>query len=142
MRGSRGGTHRNKGKQKARNSSSSNGTGIEWTALTQSSLWEQILADISSYYGLAFPDSAKDSLDSVLNYFGVQKISILRSFCLKTGIQVMLREYQFNRNGGSGKSSINTFNQEDILNVFPVVKHIDPKVTKKSLFLINFFLIL
>lgn len=133
MRGSRGGTHRNKSKQnKARNSSSSgNGNGIEWTALTQSSLWEQILGDISTYFGLTFPpgETFKDSLDGTLSFYGIQKISLLRSFTLKTGVQILLREYQFHRNGAtSGKSSGNTFTQEDVLNVFPVVKHIDPKV--------------
>lgn len=127
MRGSRG-THKAK-KQKSRNFSSSSGTGIEWTSLTQASLWEQIFGDINSYYSFTFPDTVKESMDSVLSFYGVQKLSLLRSFCLKTGIQVMLREYQFNRNGGSGKSSGNTFTQEDILNVFPVVKHVDPKVT-------------
>lgn len=120
--------HRNKSKQKNKNSSNGNGYGIEWTALTQSSLWEQILGDISSYYGFSFPDPVQDSLEAVLSLYGVQKISLLRSFCLKTGIQIMLRDYPFHRNGNSGKSGASTFTQEDILNVFPVVKHIDPKV--------------
>ncbi|XP_021944435.1 clustered mitochondria protein homolog isoform X3 [Folsomia candida] len=140
LRGSRGGTHRNKSKQnKARNSSSSgNGNGIEWTALTQSSLWEQILGDISTYFGLTFPpgETFKDSLDGTLSFYGIQKISLLRSFTLKTGVQILLREYQFHRNGAtSGKSSGNTFTQEDVLNVFPVVKHIDPKASDAYTFL-------
>jgi len=130
MRGSRGGTHRNKSKTKPKNSSNGNGTGIEWTALTQSSLWEQILSDITSYYGFKFPEFSYDSLDSVLSLYGVQKISLLRSFCLKTGIQIVLREYAFGKNGNSGRSNGNCFTQEDVLNVFPVVKHIDPKVSE------------
>jgi protein TIF31 len=63
-----------------------------------------------------------------LSTYGIQKLSLLRSFCLKTGVQILLREYQFNKMGGAGKLSGNTFNQEDVLNVFPIVKHIDPKV--------------
>lgn len=66
-----------------------------------------------------------------MNTFGIQKISLLRSFCEKTGVQIHLREYQLNKSGSSGKSQGNTFNQDDVLNVFPVVKHIDPKVRKK-----------
>jgi protein TIF31 len=129
MRSTRSGAHRNKSKtNKPKNSSSGNGSGIEWTALTQSSLWEQILNDITSYYGFQFSEAAFDSLDSVLSVYGVQKMSLLRSFCLKTGIQIMLREYSFGKNGNSGKSFGNSFSQEDVLNVFPVVKHIDPKV--------------
>ena len=64
-----------------------------------------------------------------MSTYGIQKVSLLRSFCLKTGVQILLREYQFNKNGGAGKLNGNAFNQEDILNVFPIVKHIDPKVS-------------
>jgi len=45
-----------------------------------------------------------------------------RSFCLKTGIQILLREYSFD-----SKNRF-TFFEEDIVNMFPVVKHINPRV--------------
>ena len=46
-----------------------------------------------------------------------------RSFCLKTGIQILLREYMFDM-----KNKV-TFFEEDIVNTFPVVKHINPRVS-------------
>lgn len=139
-RGTHGGRKGNKqsGKSTSRSNSSNGSTsnsGSEWTSLSQSSLWEQIRQDIRSYYGFVFPEDVRDSLDQVLVMYGVQKLSLLRSFCLKTGVQIHLREYQFHsnsRNGGSGTktgSGNNAFSQEDILNVFPVVKHIDPKAS-------------
>lgn len=139
-RGVHGGRKGNKqGGRTTSRSNSNNGSGsstaTEWTALTQTSLWEQIRQDIRCYYGFNFPDEVADSLDQVLGLYAVQKLSLLRSFCLKTGIQIILREYQFSpnsRNGGSGTktgSGGNAFSQEDILNVFPVVKHIDPKAS-------------
>lgn len=138
-RGTHGGRKGNKqsgGRASTSRSNSSNSTtSTEWTALNQQSLWEQIRQDVKSYYGFVFPDDVQDNLDQVLAMYGIQKLSLLRSFSLKTGVQILLREYQFHpnqKNGGSGtKSSAgnNAFSQEDILNVFPVVKHIDPKAS-------------
>lgn len=49
---------------------------------------------------------------------------LCRSFCLKTGVQILLREYSFD-----AKNRL-TFFEEDIINIFPVVKHINPRVSK------------
>lgn len=45
-----------------------------------------------------------------------------RLFCLKTGVQILLREYSFD-----SKNRL-TFFEEDVINIFPVVKHINPRV--------------
>jgi len=42
---------------------------------------------------------------------------------VKTGIQIMIREYLFD-----AKNRL-TFLEEDILNMFPVVKHISPRAS-------------
>ena len=53
-----------------------------------------------------------------------------RSFCVCTGIQIAIKEYNFDmKNRG-------TFSEEDILNIFPVAKHINPRV---CLVLASFF---
>jgi len=124
---SRGGP-RNKNKQGKGKHTNGSSNGTEWTSLSPASLWAQIKKDALTYYGFSFGETAQDSLENCLQYYGIQKMSLLRSFCLKTGVQIFLREYQLNKVGGSGKSNSNTFTHEDILNVFPVVKHIDPKV--------------
>ena len=48
---------------------------------------------------------------------------LLRSFCMKTGIQVLLREYNFEN------KQVQTFTDEDIVNMYPTVKHINPRAT-------------
>lgn len=93
---------------------------MEWASLTPKSLWQQIKADLKSYYDWETP--CPESLDTTIDHFHLQKISLLRGFCIKTGIQILLREYNFENKNRA------TFFEEDILNIFPVVKHINPRV--------------
>lgn len=92
--------------------------------MTPKSLWQQIKADLKSYYDWETP--CPESLDATIEHFHLQKISLLRNFCIKTGIQILLREYNFENKNRA------TFFEEDILNIFPVVKHINPRVSNKS----------
>lgn len=94
---------------------------VEWASLTPKAIWQQIKADLKSYYDWDTP--ASESLDATIEYFHLQKISLLRGFCVKTGIQILLREYNFENKNRA------TFFEEDILNIFPVVKHINPRVS-------------
>ena len=64
-----------------------------------------------------------NNIDSFIDTYRVQKVSMLREFCKKTGIQMSLKEYDFDNK----KSA--TFSDEDILNIFPVVKCITPRAT-------------
>lgn len=50
---------------------------------------------------------------------------IFRSFALKVGLQLMLREYDFDSKNKA------PFTANDIMNIFPVVKHINPRVSTK-----------
>jgi protein TIF31 len=93
---------------------------VEWASLTSKSLWQQIKADLKSYYDWEVP--MPESLDVTIEHFHLQKISLLRAFCIKAGIQILLREYNFENKNRA------TFFEEDILNIFPVVKHINPRV--------------
>lgn len=92
----------------------------EWANLTPKSLWSQLRSELKSYYDW---DLSVDSIDSCLETYNLQKISLLRSFCIKTGVQILLREYTFD-----SKNRL-TFLEEDILNIFPVVKHISPRAS-------------
>ena len=58
--------------------------------------------------------------------YKVQKLSLLREFCKKTGIQVLHREYDFDDKKNP------PFSDDDILNIFPVVKYVTPKATDAS----------
>lgn len=92
----------------------------EWANLTPRGLWSQLKQELKSYYDW---DLAVDNIDSCIESYNLQKISLLRSFCIKTGIQILLREYSFD-----SKNRL-TFLEEDILNIFPVVKHINPRAS-------------
>lgn len=68
-------------------------------------------------------DLQSNDIESSIEVYAVQKVSLLRSFCLKTGLQILLRDYNFD-----SKNKL-IFYEEDILNVFPIVKHINPRAT-------------
>ena len=63
-----------------------------------------------------------DSVDSAIERYNLQKVSLLRQFCLKVGIQILLKEYNLEAKNKQ------VFYEDDIINVFPIVKNIHPKV--------------
>lgn len=95
---------------------------FDWLSLTPKSLWASLRAEMDSYYGWT-PGKDVDSIESLLNKYSIQKIALLRIFSIRTGIQVLLREYNFEH------KSRPTFGEDDILNMFPIVKHISPRAT-------------
>ena len=48
---------------------------------------------------------------------------MLRSFSMKVGVQILLREYNFDN------KTQQTFTDDDIVNMYPIVKHISPRAT-------------
>uniref|UniRef100_A0AAG5DLN9 Clustered mitochondria protein homolog n=1 Tax=Anopheles atroparvus TaxID=41427 RepID=A0AAG5DLN9_ANOAO len=105
----------------------------EWQTLTSKVLWGQIRQELKSYWGFELTVPATDgkaatapvidSIEPLIGAFKLQKISVLRAFCLKVGVQIMLQEYNFEQKNRP------TFTDADIVNVFPVVKHINPRAT-------------
>lgn len=61
-----------------------------------------------------------------------QKISLLRTFTQRVGIQILLREYNFDNRQRQ------PFYEDDIINMYPVVKHVSPKVSIFSSYLQSF----
>lgn len=94
--------------------------GDEWTSVTQKSLWQQLKKELKFYWNF---DLNCDSIEQAVDKYKLQKISLLRAFCLKNGLQILLREYSFESKNKP------TFNEDDIINVFPVVKHINPRAS-------------
>ena len=92
----------------------------EWTLLSTKSLWSSLKSELQSYY---YWDLDADSIDSAVELYLVQKISILRSFAMKTGIQLLLREFSMDAKNKT------CFSEEDMMNIFPVVKHIQPRAS-------------
>ncbi|XP_037294562.1 LOW QUALITY PROTEIN: clustered mitochondria protein homolog [Manduca sexta] len=92
----------------------------DWHNLTPKTLFSQIKQELKAYWGY---ELNADNMESVIEKNGLQKISLLRSFALKVGLQLLLREYDFdNKNKGP-------FTSSDIMNIFPVVKHINPRAS-------------
>lgn len=111
--------NRNSGKNSYKNSHINNDNN-EWALINPKSLWQQIKKEAKSYWDF---DLGCDSIEVAVNKYSLQRVSILRAFCNKVGIQILLREYNFESRNKT------TFNDDDILNVFPIVKHINPRST-------------
>ncbi|GAB6026480.1 hypothetical protein CHUAL_012906 [Chamberlinius hualienensis] len=115
-----GKTAKKKSKRKNRYNPLSVQDNSDWALLTPKQLWSNLKAELKAYYGWSL-DS--DSVDSTIEKYSIQKIPLLRSFCIKTGIQIILREYSVDNRHRQA------FTEDDVINIFPVVKHINPRAT-------------
>lgn len=93
---------------------------VAWMSLSPALLWTSIKSHIKEQFGYEMESASIDRFAADNN---VHKLSLLREFCKKTGIQMLLREYDFNN------KKYPTFCDDDILNLFPVVKCVTPKAT-------------
>ncbi|XP_068187541.1 clustered mitochondria protein homolog isoform X1 [Antennarius striatus] len=91
-----------------------------WAKLTPSDLWARIRTEAQDYYHYTI---YSDSIDEEIEKHSLQRISLLREFNMKTGVQVQLRDYLFESRHKS------VFGEEDVVNMFPVVKHLRPAET-------------
>ncbi|XP_033112149.1 clustered mitochondria protein homolog [Anneissia japonica] len=89
-----------------------------WTNLTPSDLWANIKTEIKEYFH--FELEGCEDRDAMLQNHQIQKVTLLREFSRRMGLQLLIREYVFD-----GKQKA-TFTEDDILNVFPLPKHINP----------------
>ncbi|XP_068559636.1 clustered mitochondria protein homolog [Cebidichthys violaceus] len=87
-----------------------------WSMLAGAELWNLVCQNAAETYNIS--DSLGSGPNHLVEHYGLQKISLLREFCLKTGVQLRLRDYVLDNHN---KAPIGP---DDILNIFPVVKHI------------------
>ncbi|XP_043976460.1 clustered mitochondria protein homolog isoform X4 [Gambusia affinis] len=106
--------------RKRRNRVPGSGDNTAWASLTPSELWKNIATEAQSYYHFKMQC---ESVDQVVEKYGLQKTTLLREISVKTGIQILLKEYNFDSRHKPA------FTEEDILNIFPVVKHVNPKAS-------------
>lgn len=101
----------------------------DWANLSQRSLWSQISEEAMAQYKF---DVKLDSFDEqAFNNLSLRKLCLLRSFCQSNGVQILLREYNFENKHKE------TFVEDDILNMYPVVKHVPTKATDAYNFFTN-----
>ncbi|XP_068126337.1 clustered mitochondria protein homolog [Hyperolius riggenbachi] len=105
-------------KRKNRNLSSADNTA--WASVTPQELWKNFCTEAKAYFDFSMEC---ENVDQAVETYNLQKISLLREICAKVGIQVLLKEYNFDSRHKP------TFTEEDILNIFPVVKHVNPKAS-------------
>ncbi|XP_008298120.1 clustered mitochondria protein homolog isoform X2 [Stegastes partitus] len=106
--------------RKRRNRVPGGGDNTAWASLTPSELWKNIASEAQSYYHFTIQC---ESVDQVVEKYGLQKTTLLREISIKTGIQILIKEYNFDSRHKPA------FTEEDILNIFPVVKHVNPKAS-------------
>uniref|UniRef100_A0A674EVA9 Clustered mitochondria protein homolog n=1 Tax=Salmo trutta TaxID=8032 RepID=A0A674EVA9_SALTR len=106
--------------RKRRNRVPGGGDNTAWASLTPSELWKNIVSEAQSYYHFTLHC---ENADQVVEKYGLQKITLLREISIKAGIQILIKEYNFDSRHKPA------FTEEDILNIFPVVKHVNPKAS-------------
>ncbi|XP_058489809.1 clustered mitochondria protein homolog isoform X1 [Solea solea] len=106
--------------RKRRNRVPGGGDNTAWASLTPSELWKNIATEAQSYYHFTIQC---ESVDQVVEKYNLLKITLLREISIKTGIQILIKEYNFDSRHKPA------FTEEDILNIFPVVKHVNPKAS-------------
>ncbi|KAG7221047.1 hypothetical protein INR49_017715 [Caranx melampygus] len=106
--------------RKRRNRVPGGGDNTAWASLTPSELWKNIASEAQSYYHFTIQC---ESVDQVVEKYSLQKSTLLREISIKTGIQILIKEYNFDSRHKPA------FTEEDILNIFPVVKHVNPKAS-------------
>ncbi|CAF1058898.1 unnamed protein product, partial [Didymodactylos carnosus] len=105
---------------------------LDFSSLTSKTLWIQLCNEAKTRYSF---DLNCDDIDSFQEHYHIRRTCILRSFCLKIGLQLSLREYQFDsvmsptttKNTPTNSSITPCFNEDDIINLYPVIKHVAPK---------------
>ncbi|TMS03716.1 Clustered mitochondria protein-like protein [Larimichthys crocea] len=95
-----------------------------WSTLTGAELWNLVCQDAVETYNIS--DCLGSGPNHLVEHYGLQKLSLLREFCLKTGVQLRLKDYCLDN---QNKAPIGP---DDILNIFPVVKHINTPTVDAS----------
>ncbi|XP_041919207.1 clustered mitochondria protein homolog isoform X1 [Alosa sapidissima] len=106
--------------RKRRNRVPGGGDNTAWASLTPVELWKNIVSEAQTYYHFTLHC---ESVDQAVEKYGLQKSTLLREISVKTGIQILIKEYNFDSRHKPA------FTEEDILNIFPVVKHVNPKAS-------------
>lgn len=94
-------------------------------SFSSQSLWAVIFHQVKNRFQYEIPESFRSTfcvippsdMNKILEVTG--HIPVLRNLCQKVGIQIACRDYDF--------TSETPFQPEDILDLFPVVKHLAPK---------------
>jgi protein TIF31 len=91
-----------------------------WMNENCQSLWKKLTQHVHDNYHFQVKSS---DADQFCEQFGYPRVSLLRAFCVSVGIQLALRDYSIEQR------SRPAFSSDDILNIYPVVKHLNPQAS-------------
>ncbi|KAG9332172.1 hypothetical protein JZ751_015708 [Albula glossodonta] len=114
--------------RRRRNRVPGGGDNTAWASLTPSELWKNISTEAQSYYHYTLQC---EGVDQAVERYSLQKITLLREISIKAGIQILIKEYNMDSRHKPA------FTEEDILNIFPVVKHEGCELISEALNLFN-----
>ncbi|UJR33486.1 hypothetical protein I4U23_020931 [Adineta vaga] len=97
---------------------------LDFLSVTSKTFWSQLSNEAKARYNF---DLNCDDIENFQEKFNVRRTCILRSFCLKTGLQLSMREYQFDGTNKSTRTAHECFNEDDIINIYPKIKQTPPK---------------
>ncbi len=89
--------------------------------LTPRNLWSNIVEEALLQYHFEVKLDLSN-IDELFTTYKLRKLTLLRSFCQKNGVQLLLREYNLENK----KQEL--FHEDDIINLYPLVKHVPTKV--------------
>ncbi|KAG9333951.1 hypothetical protein JZ751_009354, partial [Albula glossodonta] len=112
-------SHRKSRRRRARGPGGA-GEGPAWASLTPRGLWRAIISEAQSYFHYSLQG---ENADSTVELYQLQKVTLLREICIKTGVQVQLREYSFDSRHKP------LFTENDILSISPLVKQLRPQAS-------------
>nr|CAH8832752.1 unnamed protein product [Trichobilharzia regenti] len=118
--------NRNKKNKKKSKSLRESPEEMAWLNETHSSIWAELIKEAKEYYH--YQITASD-IDEFCKIFEIQRVHLLRSFCTSVGIQLLLREYNLTPPNGAKHHQKPVFTTDDIISLFPVVKHLHPHAT-------------
>ncbi|XP_022692197.1 clustered mitochondria protein homolog isoform X1 [Varroa jacobsoni] len=127
-RGSKGKHKRGRGTQSPTSTAQSGLTGsaggsnaIDWLTVTPKTLFALIKGEMKDYFDF---DDESNSFDTLYSHYDVSRIALMRAFCMRVGIQVLQKNYQLSTGLSNGAIC-----EDDIVNLFPIVKHMEPRAT-------------
>lgn len=120
---------KNKRKNQKKNKIVFQDQSLEWNTLTSKSLWTQINEEALAHYH--FNIKVDNNEEKSFTKAKLRKVTLLRSFCQANGIQILLRDYSFE------SKNKEAFHEEDVLNMYPIVKHVPSKATDAYNFFTN-----
>lgn len=104
-----------------------------YNAIKPSDIWKRLVEIAKKRYQYDLPESFKEFVPFK---YPLTKLATLRDFCLSTGIKLATKHYQLHHNGkhhfseqksqGGQKPSFLAFSAEDVMDISPIIKHLDP----------------